>query len=86
MKGADPPYLFSLGAGLLVGVVYNLRGVRSPAPPIVALIGLAGILLGEQLTPIARRLADRVELARFMRTDCAHRVLAKLPANGEREA
>ena len=86
MKGADPPYLFSLGAGLLVGVVYNLRGVRSPAPPIVALIGLAGILLGEQLTPIARRLADRVGLAGFVRTDCARHVLGKLAANGERDA
>jgi XapX domain-containing protein len=80
------PYLLSLGAGLLVGVVYSLLGVRSPAPPIIALVGLAGILLGEQLTPIAGRLADRVELARFVRTHCAHHVLGKLPANGERDA
>ncbi len=28
-------YLVSLGAGLLVGVIYSLLGVRSPAPPIV---------------------------------------------------
>jgi len=26
-------YLLSLGAGALVGVVYSLIGVRSPAPP-----------------------------------------------------
>jgi len=80
------PYLLSLGAGLLVGIVYSLLGVRSPAPPIIALVGLAGILLGEQLTPIARRLSDRVELARFVRTDCAHHVLGRLPASGERDA
>jgi len=80
------PYLLSFGAGLLVGLVYSLLGVRSPAPPIIALVGLTGILLGEQLTPIARRLADRVELARFVRTDCARHVLGKLPANGERDA
>ena len=33
-------YVISLGAGLLVGVVYSLLLVRSPAPPIIALIGL----------------------------------------------
>ena len=38
-------YLLSLGAGLLVGVVYSLLGVRSPAPPLIALLGLA-ILYG----------------------------------------
>jgi XapX domain-containing protein len=37
-------YLLSLGAGLLVGVVYSLLNVRSPAPPVVALVGLLGIL------------------------------------------
>ncbi len=34
--------LLSFGAGLVVGVVYSLLGVRSPAPPVVALIGLLG--------------------------------------------
>lgn len=79
------PYFLSLGAGLLVGLVYSLLGVRSPAPPIIALVGLAGILLGEQLTPIARRLADRTELARFVRTDCAHHVLGTLRAYKEKD-
>lgn len=40
-------YLMSLGAGLLVGVIYGLLNVRSPAPPAIALIGLLGILVGE---------------------------------------
>lgn len=48
-------YLFSLGAGVLVGLIYHLIGVRSPAPPLVALIGLLGILGGEQLVPVARQ-------------------------------
>ena len=48
-------YLISLGAGLLVGVIYSLLNVRSPAPPVIALIGLLGILLGEQIVPIAKR-------------------------------
>ena len=42
------PYLISLGAGLLAGVLYSLLGVRSPAPPTIALIGLLGMLLGER--------------------------------------
>jgi XapX domain-containing protein len=41
-------YLFSFAAGLLVGCIYSLIKVRSPAPPLIALIGLLGILLGEQ--------------------------------------
>jgi len=48
-------YLLSLGAGLLVGIVYSLLGVRSPAPPVIALLGLAGILAGEQIVPLAKK-------------------------------
>ena len=38
--------LVSLAAGLLVGVIYSLLNVRSPAPLLVALLGLLGILIG----------------------------------------
>ena len=58
------PYILSLGAGLLIGVIYSLMGVRSPAPPIVALIGLAGILAGEQIVPLAKRLIDIPAISR----------------------
>jgi XapX domain-containing protein len=47
------PYAISLVIGLVVGVFYALIKVRSPAPPIVALIGLLGMVVGEQLTPVA---------------------------------
>lgn len=47
-------YLISLAAGVLVGVIYGLLQVRSPAPPLVALVGLLGILVGEQLPSLAR--------------------------------
>lgn len=40
-------YLLSLGIGLAVGIAYALLGVRSPAPPVVALLGLLGMLAGE---------------------------------------
>jgi XapX domain-containing protein len=33
---------------LLVGVVYGVIRVKSPAPPVVALIGLLGMVLSEQ--------------------------------------
>ena len=48
-------YVISLAVGLLVGIIYGLMKVRSPAPPIVALVGLLGILIGEQLPPLVRR-------------------------------
>lgn len=49
-------YLFSLAAGILVGAIYALLNVRSPAPPVVALVGLLGILVGEQLPPLVKYL------------------------------
>ena len=49
-------YLVSLGAGVLVGVIYALLNVRSPAPPLVALLGLIGMLAGEQVIPMAKQL------------------------------
>jgi XapX domain-containing protein len=52
-------YLLSLAVGLLVGAIYGLSNVRSPAPPIVALVGLLGILTGEQLVPFAKSLWSR---------------------------
>lgn len=49
------PYLVSLAVGLLVGIIYALFNVRSPAPPVIALVGLLGILVGEQLPPLAKK-------------------------------
>jgi XapX domain-containing protein len=40
--------LISFVVGLLVGVVYGVIRVKSPAPPVVALLGLFGMVLGEQ--------------------------------------
>jgi XapX domain-containing protein len=39
----------SFAVGLGVGVLYGLIRVKSPAPPIVALLGLLGMVVGEQL-------------------------------------
>jgi XapX domain-containing protein len=48
-------YLISLGVGVMVGVIYALLNVRSPAPPVVALVGLLGILIGEQIPPLFKQ-------------------------------
>src|SRR6266567_853420 len=48
--GMEMKMLFlSFVVGLGVGVLYGLIRVKSPAPPIVALLGLLGMVLGEQL-------------------------------------
>ncbi|MDI4664100.1 XapX domain-containing protein [Xanthobacter autotrophicus] len=73
-------YLASLGAGLLVGIVYSLINVRSPAPPVVALVGLFGILIGEQIVPVARHLMAGDSLrAAIGLADCSDHVLGQLP-------
>lgn len=49
------PYLLSLAIGVLVGIIYALFNVRSPAPPVIALVGLLGILVGEQVPPLVKQ-------------------------------
>jgi XapX domain-containing protein len=41
--------LISFAVGVLVGLLYGFIRVRSPAPPIIALLGLLGMVLGEQV-------------------------------------
>jgi XapX domain-containing protein len=36
----------SFAVGLFVGVLYGVIRVKSPAPPIIALLGLLGMVLG----------------------------------------
>ena len=47
-------YGLSLLAGLLVGVIYGLLDIRSPAPPVIALVGLLGILAGEHAVTLIK--------------------------------
>lgn len=72
-------YLMSLGAGLLVGVIYSLINVRSPAPPVVALIGLLGILIGEQLPPLLRGLWARAPATQSWQHQVKPHVFGHLP-------
>jgi len=45
MKGLSLSFVVGLG----VGVIYALVRVKSPAPPIIALLGLLGMVIGEQV-------------------------------------
>ncbi len=49
-------YIVALAAGIAVGFFYGCLGVRSPAPPVVALVGLFGISIGEQILPVGQHL------------------------------
>lgn len=73
-------YLLSLGAGLLVGAIYSLLNIRSPAPPVVALIGLLRILIGEQSVPLARQVlsGEPINLGWFHR-HCKPHMFGHLP-------
>jgi XapX domain-containing protein len=49
------PYILSLLGGVLAGAIYSLLRVRSPAPPMIALVGLLGIVIGTQIIPTGRQ-------------------------------
>ncbi|HJV03098.1 MAG TPA: XapX domain-containing protein [Burkholderiaceae bacterium] len=73
-------YVFSIGAGLLVGIIYSLLNVRSPAPPLVALVGLLGILIGEQVIPVGKQLWSGTTFKTACdASDATHHVLGQLP-------
>jgi XapX domain-containing protein len=52
--------LISFAVGLMVGAAYALLRVKSPAPPLVALAGLLGMVWGEQIIErfVARKGVD----------------------------
>ena len=69
------PYLISLAVGLLVGAIYGLLNVKSPAPPTIALLGLLGMLVGEQVVPVAKRIIAGQPVLAFIKSDCVPDIL-----------
>lgn len=68
-------YLLSLGVGLLVGIIYSLLQVRSPAPPAIALLGLLGMLIGEQIVPVVKKLIIGQPLTMlWFKTECVPKI------------
>jgi XapX domain-containing protein len=80
-------YLFSLGAGVMVGIIYSLIDNRSPAPPLVALAGLLGILVGEQIIPVAKQMPAGSALTIAWRdSKCTAHVFGMLPGRHAEKA
>ncbi|PFH26406.1 XapX domain-containing protein [Burkholderia sp. JKS000303] len=80
------PYVFSLLAGILAGVIYGAIGVNSPAPPIIALTGLLGMLAGEQILPVARRMLKGHRLNTAWReAKCSQHMFGPLPGGNTNE-
>ncbi|WP_280152073.1 XapX domain-containing protein [Piscinibacter sp. XHJ-5] len=73
------PYLVSLAVGLLVGVIYALFNVRSPAPPVIALVGLLGILVGEQIPPLIKHSLKTDKTASWLHDQVKPHVFGQLP-------
>ena len=68
-------YVISLAVGLLVGIIYAVLQVRSPAPPAIALIGLLGMLIGEQIVPSVKRLmAGEPVTVAWLRSECVPKI------------
>jgi XapX domain-containing protein len=61
-------YAISLAVGLLVGGIYAVLNTRSPAPPVIALLGLLGMLLGEYIVSWTKQ---KVTLAQATQ-ECLH--------------
>lgn len=47
-------FVISLGVGFAVGLLYWSLKVQSPAPPLIALAGLLGMVLGEHAVPVVK--------------------------------
>lgn len=79
-------YLVAFAVGLLVGVIYAMLQLRSPAPPIIALVGLLGILCGEQLPPLVRHLLADDKQASWVDDQVKPHVFGRLPQCKSTEA
>lgn len=78
-------YLVSLAVGLLVGLIYALLQVRSPAPPAIALVGLLGMLIGEQIVPMVKHaLAGEAITIGWLRSECVPKITGVGPAAPEK--
>jgi len=74
------PYLISLLMGAIAGVLYHLLQIQSPAPPIIALLGLLGMLIGEQIVPAVRRkMAGEPLTAAWFRGECVPKITGAPP-------
>lgn len=78
-------YVISLLVGMLAGGIYALIRVDAPAPPIVALLGLFGMLVGEQLVPLVKRLIARQPITlHWFRHECVPKISGTPPPDRDK--
>jgi XapX domain-containing protein len=85
LQGQDPmkSLFISFAAGLFFGFLYGLIRVKSPAPPIVALLGLLGMVIGEQFgNSVITKKANAADAVSI----CAGGKCWSMPPNAERPA
>jgi XapX domain-containing protein len=75
-------YIISLGVGFAVGLLYWLLKVQSPAPPLIALAGLLGMVLGEHAIPVVKAQlfaqTPTVQVAEPMKSTAVQRTASRL--------
>jgi len=78
-------YSVSLAVGILAGLIYAVLDVNSPAPPIIALVGLLGMQIGEHLIPLVKRLINRQPVNLYwFRHDYHHKIGDNPPPSGDK--
>ncbi|MEZ3500341.1 DUF1427 family protein [Pantoea sp. KPR_PJ] len=78
-------YSLSLAAGVLAGVIYAILDVNSPAPPVIALVGLLGMQAGEHLIPLIKCLIARQPVSlRWFRHEYHHKIGDTSSTSGDR--
>ncbi|ANG93830.1 XapX domain-containing protein [Enterobacteriaceae bacterium 155047] len=78
-------YSVSLFVGILAGLIYALLDVNSPAPPIVALVGLAGMQMGEHAIPLIKKIIKREPVnLHWFRHEYKHNIGDTPPPSGDK--
>lgn len=78
-------YSVSLAAGVLVGIIYAVLDVNSPAPPVIALLGLFGMQVGEHTVPLFKRLINRQPVnLHWFRHEYTHKIGDTPPPSGDK--
>lgn len=78
-------YSVSLIVGILAGFIYSVLDVDSPAPPIIALIGLLGMQVGEHIIPLLKRLVRRQPVnLHWFRHEYHHKIGDNPPPPGDK--
>ncbi len=78
-------YSVSLSVGILAGLVYAVIDVNSPAPPIIALVGLLGMQVGEHAIPLIKKIIKREPVNfHWFRHEYHHKIGDTPPPSGDK--